>query len=383
MTNLLIVVPYFGGFKDGNPDVVDLAVELQKRGNAVYVLAASYNNDKLYEKDRGVSIFRAKPIYYYSGIDYSISFPFLRIRDLIKKFDIEIIHGVMEVGSQTLSALLLSALMRKPYILTIQGAAETFGASYIDAIVSIFDGSFAWTVSPLISKCIILSKNLLKRTRRMGIPAEKIEVIPSGIRYEEEFNPGFFDLTYVKKELGLEKKIVVGFSGRLVRLKGLIFLLYAQKILQKSIENLHLLVLGDGSERLLLESMSKKLKLNATFVGWVKRSRVPFFLSAVDIFVNPSLSEGLPIAIMEAMSMEKPVVATDVGGTADLLESGKNGFLVPPGEVEILANAIRTLVLSDNLRLTMGRFGRKIIKRCFSWDAIIPKIEKVYEEVLR
>jgi len=379
--NVLIVIPYFGGLKDGNPDVVDLAVELRKRGHMVTVLATSYGDDLLYEEKYGVNIFREKPTYYFQGIDYSVCFPVFKFLRLIKKFDIEIVHGVMEFGTQTLTGMVLSRFMKKPFVLTIQGAVETFGSPQVDAVAGMFDYGVR-TLSPLVKKSIILSKNLLQRAQNIGIPKEKIRVIPSGVHHENEFNPILFNSDEIRKKLGLEGKFVIGFSGRLVRLKGLNFLLYAQKLLQKEIGNLHLLVIGDGPERPLLKSISRRLNLNVTFVGWVKRSNVARFLSAIDAFVNPSLTEGLPISVMEAMAMQKAIVATDVGGTSDLVEDGRNGFLVHPSEVKPLVSAIRTLFFDRDLRLGMGRVGRDIIKMNFDWGAIVEKTEKVYEEAL-
>jgi len=380
--NVLIVIECFGGVKDGNPDVVDLAIELNKRGHNVVVLTASYGNERGYEEKHGVLVFRIRPLYYFSRIDYSVSFPALKLHRLMREFDIEIVHGINEFGTQTLSAMMVSSIAKKPFILTLQGAARTFGASYVDAIASIYGHSFNKIISMLVEKVIILSENLSERARKIGVPPERIQAIPSGIHYRKEFNPYFFNSEQVRNEFGLKNKIVVGFSGRLVRLKGLFFLLHAIKFLQKDVHNCHLLIIGDGPERLFVESFSKKFNLDTTITGWVKRNQVPIFLSAVDIFVNPSLTEGLPIAVMEAMAMQKAVVATDVGGTCDLVKNGINGFLVPPGDVKSLVQAIKAVALDAGLRSNMGRAGRDIIRKNFSWETIVPKIEKVYKEAL-
>ncbi len=379
--NILIVIPYFGGLRGGNPDVVDLAIRLQKRGHTVIVLTASFNDDLLYEEEQGVRIFRVKPVCYLSRIDYGISFPILEFHRLVKNFDIEIVHGIMLIGTQTFSAAFLSNFFGKPFVLTVQGCQRAY-VPYVDAISAAFDYSVARMVSLVAKRAIVLSENLSERACTIGFTREKIRVVPTSIPYKEEFNPSFFDSNRIRKELGVNGKIVVCFAGRLVHLKGLSFLLHAQKMLQKDVTNLHLLIIGDGPERGFVESMSKKYDLNTTIVGWVNRNKVPFYLSAADMFVNPSLTEGLPLTVMEAMAMQKAVVATDVGGTSDLVKNGENGFLVPPGDVRSLANAIKTLALNDKLRLNMGFAGRDIIKKNFDWDTIVRKIEKVYEEAL-
>jgi len=379
--NILIVIPYFGGVRGGNPDVVDLAVRLQKRGHTVIVLTASYNNDLLYEEEHGVRIFRVKPVCYISKVDYGISFPMLEFYKLMKSFDIEIVHGIMLIGTQTFSAAFLSSFFRKPFVLTVQGCQRAY-VPYVDAVSTAFDYSVARMVSLVAKKAIVLSENLSERAHDIGFTREKIRVVPTSIPYKRKFNPSFFDSNRIRKELGVDDKIVVCFVGRLVRLKGLSFLLHVQKMLQKDIADLHLLIIGDGPEMGFVESMSRKYGLNTTVIGWVNRDKVPFYLSAADIFVNPSLTEGLPLTVMEAMAMQKAVVATDVGGTSDLVKNGENGFIVPPGDVRSLANAVKTLALNDKLRLNMGFAGRDIIKRSFDWDTIVRKIEKVYEEAL-
>jgi len=380
--NVLIVVPFFGGAKNGNPDVVDLAVELRKRGHRVVVLTTCYGEDKYYEEKNGVEVFRTRS-HYVSRMDYSISFPFFKLRKLIGEFHIDIVHGIMEFGTQTMSATLMSSVKRKPFVLTIQGAATTFGAPHLDALMKTFDHSIARMMSLKASRVIILSERLSERAQKIGVTREKIRVVPTTIPFREEFNPEFFDSHETKKKLGFDEKLVIGFCGRLVRLKGLIFLLNALDLLQHDFDNLQLLVVGDGPERHYLESFAKEISLPTEIVGWVKRDEIPTYLSAVDIFVNPSLTEGLPLTVMEAMAMQKAVVATDVGGTSDLIRNHENGFLVPPSDIRSLATAIRTLVLDGKLRLDLGHEARKMIENNFDWNVIIPKVEKVYEEALR
>ncbi len=380
--NILIVTSYFGGRRSGNPDVVDLAVRLHQRGHTVIALSDSYPGDVPYEELQGVRIFRVKPLHYFSKIDYGISFPLPDVNRIMKMFNIQIVHGIVEYAPSTLSGVFLSSILNKPFVLTLQGAGITFGIPYVDFIVNAFDHSVARIVSSRTKKAVLLSKNLLARARKIGLSPDKIRIIPTSIPYAEEFDPQSFDARKARKELGIDDKIVVCFVGRLVRLKGLSFLLNAQKSLRQSIPNLHLLVVGYGPDKPLLESMARSFKLEATFTGYVERNKIPSYLSAADIFVNPSLTEGLPLTVMEAMAMEKAVVATDVGGTSDLLRNGENGFLVPPSNVESLATAIRTLALDDNLRQRMGLAGRNAIMKDFGWNNIAQKVEKVYEEAL-
>jgi len=382
MTHVLMVIPYFGGVKDGNPDVVDLAIELQKNGYRVTVLTTRYNGEESCEEVQGVRIFRTEPIFSLSKVDYSISFPFVSLSRLVRKYDVDVVHGVMEFGTQTLSAAAISSLLKKPFVLTIQGAVTTFGKPYVDAAFAVFDHTVVRAFSVIPKKVIVLSRRLSERALQIGIPRSKIRVIPSGINSENEFNPELFDPEVARKEFGLQDKILVGFVGRLVRLKGLLFMLHALKKLQNDLSNLHLVVVGDGPDKSFIESIANRLNLPVTMTGWMKRSKLPHVLSAIDIFVNPSLSEGLPISVMEAMAMQKPVIATDVGGTEDLVRDGENGFLFPPCDTSALASAIKKLANNVDMRLKMGLMGRAIIERDFCFSTVVAKVSEVYEEAI-
>lgn len=382
MIRVLMVVPFFGGLREGNPDVVDLAVELQKTGHEVTVLTTRYKNEASYEEVQGVRIYRSQAILYLSKIDYGISLPFITLHRMIRKYNVDVVHGVMEFGMQTLSAALISSLLKKPFVLTIQGAATTFGAAHVDAMFSLFDQTVVRMFSFIPKRVIVLSKELSERARQIGIPYSKIRVVPSGIHCENEFNHKLFDHEAVRKEFELQDKIIVGFVGRLVRLKGLVYLLYALKNLEKEFPNLHLLIVGYGQEKSFIEKIAQKLNLNVTFTGRIKRREIPRVISAMDMFVNPSLTEGLPIAVMEAMAMRKPVVATNVGGTQDLVRDGENGFLVPPRDVSALSSAIKKLVQDADMRLKMGVAGRAIIERDFCFSTIVAKVDDVYKQAI-
>jgi glycosyltransferase involved in cell wall biosynthesis len=380
--NILMVVPYFGGNRGGNPDVVDLSHKLEKRGHNIVVLSTSFGNDEGYQNDQNVKIFRLKPIYYFSGFDYGVSFPLIKLQKLLKEYQIDVVHGVMEFGTQTFSAVVPSRFRKKPYVFTIQGASITSGSPSVDALMTTFDHTVAKFLSVMSKRIIVLSEKLSWRAQQIGASPSKIRVVPTTVRYKDEFDPTRYDSERTRRELGLDGDTVIGYVGRLVRLKGLAYLLRAFEKLLKDSHSIHLLIVGYGPERSSIESAVSKLGLKTTITGWVERRNVPHYVSAMDILVNPSLTEGLPLTVMEAMAMQKPVVATDVGGTSDLISNGLNGFLVPPHDTRSISTAINTLLLDPRLRHTMGIAGRRIIEENFSWDVIVPKVEKVYEEAL-
>jgi glycosyltransferase involved in cell wall biosynthesis len=116
------------------------------------------------------------------------------------------------------------------------------------------------------------------------------------------------------------------------------------------------------------------------FLG--QRLDAPDLMSAADVIVNPSDVEGLPIALLEAMHLGRPIVATDVGGVSSLIEDGVTGLLVPPREPDLLAKAVETILSNPMLARRLGEAGKCRVKRQFSVEAAVRQIEHIYSSVL-
>ncbi|HEX9655858.1 MAG TPA: glycosyltransferase family 4 protein, partial [Bacteroidota bacterium] len=173
---------------------------------------------------------------------------------------------------------------------------------------------------------------------------------------------------------------VVGFMGRLTEQKGLSYLLQADASLMSN-EKVVFLIVGDGELRAALEEEALKLKLtNVIFAGFQRD--VAGYLAMFDIFVLPSLWEGLPVALVEAMAVGKPVVATAVSGTPEVVTDGETGFLVEPKNVDQLAERITRLIEDPSLRDRMGRAARIRVKEKFSAATMIRATEQLYQELL-
>jgi len=137
---------------------------------------------------------------------------------------------------------------------------------------------------------------------------------------------------------------------------------------------------GEGPERTSLEETAKEAGIEAVFAGW-QNEVLPYY-SVMDIFVLPSLFEGLPNVLLEAMAMGKPVVATDVGANADLVENGVNGFLVSTRNPEQMASVLKKLVEDSNLRSRFGEIGREKVVGSFSLDKSVERVESLYNEIV-
>ena len=162
----------------------------------------------------------------------------------------------------------------------------------------------------------------------------------------------------IRKDLGIDPETcLIGTLGRLTPVKGIPYVLQAAKILLRRGTNVKVLIVGEGSIRqdLLLQTHDLGISANVVFLG--HREDTDVLLQALDIFVLPSLSEGIPMALLEAMAASRPIVASRVGGIPEIIEDGVDGYLVEPMDVDNLAERCRQLIESPDVARKMGEQG--------------------------
>lgn len=173
---------------------------------------------------------------------------------------------------------------------------------------------------------------------------------------------------------------IVGTIANLHPRKGLKFLLYATERLLAEFPNLHWLVIGrDDGEGEVLNSLiaQRNLECHVHVLGYQKHAR--HFLSAFDVFVLPSLVEGLPVALIEAMDAGLAIVATRVGGNPELIQHEQSGLLVEPEDVSELYTAIRSLLLDPVRRTQMGQAGQRRMKTEFTIESMAKQYAVLYQ----
>jgi glycosyltransferase involved in cell wall biosynthesis len=177
------------------------------------------------------------------------------------------------------------------------------------------------------------------------------------------------------------------FVGRLVERKGLPVLIDAFNIAQKSIPH-KLIIVGDGPERPAIEDRIRQLNLGsrAKVTGWVSVPEKDEYYRRCSFFVLPAVydqhgdTEGLGVAMLEAMAFSKPVIASNVGGITDVVADGVNGLLVPTGDVPALAQALLALAKDDRQRQQLGKNAKITVDEKFNWDTITRRLVKLYEK---
>ena len=215
----------------------------------------------------------------------------------------------------------------------------------------------------------------------VGISADKINVIPNAIDTSSYENVG--DTTYLYKDLNVAPDdFVLACVGRLNMQKAHHVLLEALKPLKSKLPKLKVIIVGKGELQNQLVTLSKEYGVSdmVRFVG--HRADIPQILNFCDALILPSIFEGLPLCVLEAMASERPVIATDVGGTAELAVDGVTGYIVPPRDPNALAEAIEKLMQLSDQGKAMGAAGKQVVTERFSIQAITRKTEHLFSELM-
>lgn len=166
--------------------------------------------------------------------------------------------------------------------------------------------------------------------------------------------------------------------GRFDPVKGLDLLLSAFFSLGSKYSSLSLTLVGSGPDKNRIQKLAGK---NVFFLSAVSGTQKIKIFKSSDIFVLPSLSEGLPLTILEAMAAKLPVVATKVGDIPSLVISGKTGYLAEPGSISSLSAALEKAILNKN-RKTLGLSGYNLVKTSYTWDKVAARVYLAYQKIL-
>ena len=216
--------------------------------------------------------------------------------------------------------------------------------------------------------------------REAKIPSEKLVSIPNGINLEKFDRQ--WDREGKRAELGIGSQTkVIGTVSRLSKQKGLEFLLRAVPGILRNVPDSVFIIVGDGELKPELRQLAEKLGIEKKIIFAGFRKDVLEVMNIFDVFVLSSLWEGMPLALLEAMALSKPIVATAVGGCRELVIDGENGFLVKPSEVSELSEAITTILRDSELASRMERNSRKKAEQ-YTVEKMVEKTEKLYDGLL-
>jgi glycosyltransferase involved in cell wall biosynthesis len=270
--------------------------------------------------------------------------------------------------------LLIRRLWRMRLVTTLHGWTNLSGR------VPLYVRIDKWCL-PRYEAAICVSEDLVAQCHALGLPANRVHLVHNAIDtrdYARRRPP-----SEAKRAWGLdEDALLVGAVGRLSEEKGFDLLIRAVHRLRQQGLPVVLWIAGEGPARPALERLIGELGA-ATYVRLLGHLADPRGLyEALDLFVLSSYREGLPNVVLEAMALQAPVLATRVAGVPSLVEDGRSGLIVPPGDLPALVRAMERLLADPALRLSLAEEARRRVQTDFSFDRRMAKVAQIYDRLL-
>ena len=215
---------------------------------------------------------------------------------------------------------------------------------------------------------------------------EKVEVVYNGVDLAL-YDPGRVERGRIREEFHIPRDAVVTtLTGRIAMEKGQVLFVDVGERLLRFNPKLYFMIIGNPTSQAYYEELLKKLETSPVrdhFILTGFRRDVERILADTDILVLPSIEEGLPNAVLEAMAMECPVIATEVCATGEAVEEGVTGYLIPvPVSKDLLGSRLQSLIEDRTLRESMGRKGRRKVEQRFDFEESVQNYEEVFRRVL-
>ena len=366
---IMVISQFYPALGGAEVQAQGLARALLKRGMDVCVLTRHLKGLPQHELIEGIPVYRAIrtiPLPLLWGLVFMVStFCFL----YKKRKEYTIIHCHILQEFQTLVAIAIKYLLRKKVVVKMSSSGVTSDIKLLHKkLYGKFFLLFARNVDAIIAVCKESSQEILAE----GFQANRLLEIPNGVD-TGKFTQG--DCREVREER------TITFIGRLDGYKGVDYLLNGFKTLLSRIDKVTLVIVGTGPDETHLKYLAEELEIQGHVAFRGKQENITSILSGTDIFVLPSLSEGMSNVLLEAMACGLPIVATAVGGNSDLISDRYNGILIPPHDSMSLGEALVELMKNDRLARTLGYAARKTIEDHYSMDRITDDYVRLYSQI--
>lgn len=360
--------PFTGGVENY---VYYMSMELVKLGHEIKVICANEPPSIKEDKIQGVDV---KRLYYLAKIANTNITPSFPVS--VSKEDYDVMHTHLPTPWSADWSGIISRFKGKPYVITYHN--DIIGSGVADHIARFYNATALKTLLNSADCIIITQPNYIKYSPYLGNYEDRIEVIPNGVDVDK-FKP--LNIKRNKNTL-----FFLSVLDEFHKYKGLDYLLEALKIVKKDIPDIKLIVGGKGT---LLEHYKEivdesGLDGNVEFHGFIPDEKIVEYYTSSSIFVLPSISslqEGFGIVVLEAMACQTPVISTEIVGVAADVKKSKSGIIVPPKDIDELADAI-IKILDDENSHTMGINGRKLVEEKYTWSGIAKMTEKVYKKLI-
>jgi glycosyltransferase involved in cell wall biosynthesis len=301
-------------------------------------------------------------------------FCFIKYRKLVADGHYNYIHAYQASFGGIGAWLLKLACPRVKFVLTLQEGKDLGNQTGLVRF-------FRRLINKRADLITAISQYLADYASTEGGPTP-ICVIPNGVDFEKfQIAVPEPKLKELRERLGLkgDERVVISIS-RLVEKNGLRYLLLAFKILRDELKRVKLLLVGEGPESKILTRLSSQLDLgnSVLFLGNIKHDNLPAYLQLADVFVRPSLSEGLGNAFLEAMAAGVPVIGTAVGGITDFLTDGQTGLLCLPRDPEDIAKKMNQLLADQVLAGRVKNRAANLAREKYNWEIIAKRFNSIY-----
>jgi glycosyltransferase involved in cell wall biosynthesis len=380
--NVLVIIsrykPAFGGQQSY---VHEILGKFDQNKFQIDLLCCKKNADEepIYDDvDRKFSIFQLDALFL--GGLFPVPKPSwknLRILLNLFKTKYDIVNTNMRYYTLSLFGSIFSKIKGTKHIHTEHSAYHPHLENKLHSVIGeIVDHTFGTLVVKSADLNIVVSKKTEEFVKHLG--GNNIHVIPNSI------DPEIFKKkkSNFKSDMKIREDVIITFVGRLVFLKNVQNLINTLHKLE-NVSRLKLVIVGDGPYREKLEELVNSLNLNykVLFLGKKNHEEIVEVLNSTDIFVNPSYVEGLPHSVLEAGSIGIPIIASNVGGTNEVIENGFNGFLIEPDDINDLIKKLEKLINDDELRKEFSRRIRNTVIKNFNIHENYKKTEGIFEAV--
>ncbi len=396
MTRVCFVSPEYLPLSGGTGAYVYyLSNELMKHGYSIYIVTG-------YDESRDVKINERREVFFLKTLRIPVVKSFLfagsasrKLNQICKNSPVDIAHANLPLVPNFAVPTGFGKTLISTVHSTWKGEAEAIRSEPYGRLNpnEKFMVSFNWFLRIFESRMLERSDKIIavsEYTKRellkfYKLDEKKIRVIHNGVAVDK-FKPAA-DKLKAKAELGFnpEEKAILS-VGRLYARKGLFTLIESMPPIVKKFKNAKFIISGKGLSNEMRKLVDHATKLgvkdNIVFTGYFPDEKLPRLYQAADIFAFSTFYENLPFAVLEALSSGLPVVTTNVGGIPEMVEDGKNGFLVAPFNSAELADRILYFLENPKAASDFGFLGRKTIEERFDWRIIVKKVVKVYEEAL-
>lgn len=354
----------------------NLALQLEKRGHRVDFYAPNFpaNGHREFLGDR-VRLHTSRCYGLVLGVN-----PLTLLTRQLAHSDADVLHAHSYIYTTSNQAALVSRITDKPFVLHIHGATysrpEEMDRRTSAALLlkeRIYDPTVGrWTIDSADAIAAVSRFDLEQCRRVFGVSNEKLHIVPNAV------DPSVF-CPPTDREAGPP---VVTFMGRLEPWKGALSFLEIARAVRREVPEASFRVVGTGSLRDTMQESAKDLGESVQFFGEVPHEMIPPVLQSTSVMVLPSFMEGLPTVCLEALACGVPVVASDTGGTSEVVVNDRTGYLEPVNELSALADHVVRLLRDPDLRERLGRNGRDLIQREYSWGHVAALAEDLYRRLV-